>query len=417
MKPCIHCGAELPDEANLCTHCGKTQTEAVPEKPPRRWRRKLTIALAVLLAVGLAVFFVQRHHAPKVYETDTEELLYSDSDGSYRVFLSYRASSKTTDRGMFEKTVMESEGNESAHPTLLYVYDLDREENLTTEFTDKVAKVEIFCTPGENSRPLDIFEPTASPDFPHCAMAADMVYSALSGTNDITWVLHMKNGDTLRLKQRFIVLQQKTAVYSPDNWKMETIEDLQALMRHIEETETPDTYVTVFLPPLTYEGGLQFTERSCKLVGTVREDRRTTFTGGFTVSLRDPQIAEFEGICFLGDGSGTGISASEAVRLNNCVVSGWEVGVYAHDGSWIEAVSSVFENNGIGYLFDSRRSNMTAAVFEEDSFLNNGTGMSLVMVPGAETLSFPDCVFSGNGVNIDNQAGQNIDLKDAAQVD
>ena len=131
MKQCIHCGVELPDEANLCTHCGKTQTDAAPEKPPRRWRRKLAAVLAALLLIGAAAIALKLYHAPKVYDSDTEELSYSDRDGNYRVFLSYRASSKTTDRGMFEKTVMESEGNEGGHPTLLYVYDVDREINLT----------------------------------------------------------------------------------------------------------------------------------------------------------------------------------------------------------------------------------------------------------------------------------------------
>ena len=48
MKPCIHCGAELPDEANFCPTCGKTQALAVPEKAPRPWRRKLLTVLAVL---------------------------------------------------------------------------------------------------------------------------------------------------------------------------------------------------------------------------------------------------------------------------------------------------------------------------------------------------------------------------------
>ena len=91
--------------------------------------------------------------------------------------------------------------------------------------------------------------------------------------------------------------------------------------------------------------------------------------------------------------------------------------MYAHDGSWIAPTDTVFENNGIAYLFDSGRSKMTAPIFETDSFLNNGVALSLVTVPGAETLSFPDCVFSGNGVNIDNPTGHGIDLRDVKMID
>ena len=48
-----------------------------------------------------------------------------------------------------------------------------------------------------------------------------------------------------------------------------------------------------------------------------------------------------------------------------------------------------------------------------DSFLNNGIGVSLLRVPKTEALNFPNCVFSGNGTDIDNPASRTINTQDA----
>ena len=171
--------------------------------------------------------------------------------------------------------------------------------------------------------------------------------------------------------------------------------------------------VTVYLPAVTYAGGLHYTERSYKLVGTTVGDRRTVFTGGFTVSLRKPQVAEFENICFIGSGSGTGITASEGVILLDCRLSGWEIGAEAREGSWIAAFGTTFEENGVGLQFNSTTSSMSYPTYEMDSFLDNDVGVSLLRVPKTETLSFPNCTFSGNGIDIDNAAGHSVNTQDA----
>ena len=47
-----------------------------------------------------------------------------------------------------------------------------------------------------------------------------------------------------------------------------------------------------------------------------------------------------------------------------------------------------------------------------DVFRNNGTAVLLERVPTRESLSFPDTVFSGNGTDIDNRCGQELDLSE-----
>ena len=413
MKMCIHCGAELPDEANFCPACGKTQEEPVAVKAPRPWRKSLSIVLVILLAAAVCLLAVRLRHAPKDYVSDGAEILYSDSNGEYKIFLTWNAGLGTVRNGAGEKTVELAEGELTALPSQLYVYDIGKDVNLTDEFLERVENVKAEAKPRDNAEPMLVYAPQKNPDFPGRVMVADVEYNAFCGTNDIIWTLEMKNGDRIQLQQQLTVEKQKTAVYTADAWPMDTIEDLQALLQHIEETESPDTVVTVYLPALTYAGGLHFTERSYKLVGTSVNGEQTTFTGGFSVALRKPQIAEFENICFAGSGKGTGISASEGVVLLDCRVTGWEIGAEAREGSWIAAFGTVFEDNGIGLQFNSTTSSMVYPSYENDSFLNNGIGVSLLRVPGTQILQFPECTFSGNGTDIDNPAGRAVDTRDA----
>lgn len=413
MKSCIYCGAPLPDEANFCPNCGKTQAEARPEKAPRPWRRRLGVVLAVLALLGLCAAAVLLYRAPKDYVTQGSEILYSDKDGEYKIFLSWTGGAKTEREGVGERTVWLAEGEESMAPARLYVYDLSRDADIQQEFLEKVDTVTVEAKPRENSERVEVFQPAWKADFPMCAMVADILHNAFSGTNDIVWTLRMKNGDRISLQQQLTVQKQKSVVYTVDAWPMNTIEELQALLRHIEETESTDTVVSIYLPAVTYAGGLHYTERSYKLVGTTAGEQQTTFTGGFTVSLRKPQIAEFENICFAGSGSGTGISASEGVVLLDCRVTGWDIGAEAREGSWIAAFGTSFEDNGIGLQFNSTSASMSYPVYEIDSFRNNGVGVSLLRIPSTEGLSFPGCVFAGNGTDIENSSGRTVNTQDA----
>lgn len=413
MKACIHCGAELPDEANFCPACGKTQEEPVAVKAPRPWRRSLTIVLCILLAAAVFLLAVRLHHAPKDYITDGAEILYSDAYGEYKIFLTWTGGAGTISKGIAERTVQLAEGDRTRMPAQLCVYDINREVNLTDEFLERVEGANVEVRPQDGSSAMEVYAPMTTPDFPGRLYVADVQYTADCGTNDIIWSLQMKNGDRIQLQQRLNVEKLKAADYTADAWPMDSIEDLRALLEHIEGTEDPDTKVTIYLPAVTYSGGLHFTERSYKLIGTTVNGQQTTFTGSFTVPVRNPQVAEFENICFAGNGKGIGISASEGVILLDCRVTGWEIGAQAREGSWIAAFGTVFEGNGIGLQFNSTTSSMTYPSYENDSFLNNGVGVSLLRVPGTEALRFPECVFSGNGTDIENPAGHTVITQDA----
>lgn len=48
---------------------------------------------------------------------------------------------------------------------------------------------------------------------------------------------------------------------------------------------------------------------------------------------------------------------------------------------------------------------------------DNGTAVRIAAMPGAETLDFNNCVFRGNGVNVENTAGYAADLSQIVTVE
>ena len=46
-----------------------------------------------------------------------------------------------------------------------------------------------------------------------------------------------------------------------------------------------------------------------------------------------------------------------------------------------------------------------------------GTAVRIAAMPGTETLDFNNCVFRGNGVNVENAAGYAVDLSQIVTVE
>lgn len=54
-KRCIHCGAELPEDASFCPVCAQSQVERQKVSPPRRrWKRPLTIFVTLVIIIAVA---------------------------------------------------------------------------------------------------------------------------------------------------------------------------------------------------------------------------------------------------------------------------------------------------------------------------------------------------------------------------
>ena len=243
------------------------------------------------------------------------------------------------------------------------------------------------------------------------ALAADIVYNAFSGTNDIVWKLDMKNGDRIILRHRFNAVFLDSVVITAADVPLDTMEDLRSFLRQASEKYT-SAAVTIYLPAVTYEGDLDLSSRGFEFIGSTENGRQTSFRGHIRVSDRTLQIPTFRNIAFPGSG-GTGIAVATALELHQCAITGWDTGVLVENGGWVGLHECLFEANETGFLFDSISATMVDEIYDSNRFINNETAVSLLRVPGTVPLSFPKTLFSGNRVDLLNSCNAPVDMSDA----
>ena len=192
---------------------------------------------------------------------------------------------------------------------------------------------------------------------------------------------------------------------------MDTIEDLQALVDQIQAEVPLPTVVRLNLPPVHYEGGLIITGRPINLYGTVDDKKmRTAFLGPVTVDVGRGSQCFIENIDFRGSGSGTGLTVEADGRVQDCLFTGWDTGLLVGGDDWADPTGCWFEDNGVGFRFDSVGDYVNGTMLEGNTFRNNGTAVELLRVPGSKTFYFNGCAFSGNGLNLSNPADHPTDL-------
>ena len=222
----------------------------------------------------------------------------------------------------------------------------------------------------------------------------------------------MKNGDTIRLYQQVDLEVIPTLHYTPENCAMNTAGELQALVDEINKTADPEAIVYLHLPAVTYQGGLVMEGRPINLLGSEGENgARTTFTGPVHLAYSSGTISFFENIDFMGSGGGTGVSALSRLHLTNCRLSGWDTAVFCAESAWVNTDQCIFSDNGVGLHINNAESNISDSLFEGNTFQNNQTAVLLEQM-GVETpLKFPGTLFTGNGTDIDNRCGQELELE------
>ena len=153
----------------------------------------------------------------------------------------------------------------------------------------------------------------------------------------------------------------------------------------------------------------------CDLIGS---ESGTTFTGTVTIATRGIYPSNITNVRFVGDGTGIGLSASEGAFLHRCTFENWEIGAYGGLGSWVNATGCTFRGNGVGLWLDNRGGATCSGSYYGDSvYEDNGTAVRIAAMPGVETLDFNNCVFRGNGVNVENTAGYAADLSQIVTAD
>ena len=87
MKYCIHCGAEMPDEAEFCKNCGKSVDKATPAKTTGKKMLVIGIGVMLIIIITVVILFVagvfKNNETGKVEESNEmfEEIFASTREG------------------------------------------------------------------------------------------------------------------------------------------------------------------------------------------------------------------------------------------------------------------------------------------------------------------------------------------------
>ncbi len=408
-KKCKNCNAELPEDASFCPHCAKSQIERTEVRGPRLWRKKTWYVLLCVVVLAGAVLAVSLYHRPKVFEGGVS-VTYTDKEGTYELFLAFSPGDIVHHQPVGSKTVKLSVNEGSGDTPVLGIYQ-NGEIADTEQFFEKVESCTMEAFPNENSA-LGYAEPMYSTDFQPAARVCTIQYTGASGKNELVWTLHMKNGDTICLKQTFEVIPLVHQSFTAEEAPLDTTEDLEALLERIDAEVPADTIVDIYLPPVTYTGNLSIHSRAVNLYGCTDGSGRTTFNGTISVYSHNPSNVMLFDLDFVGNG-GTGLLAEASVYMGGCSFTGWDVGAMTHDDGMISVENCEFRNNGIGFKYDSANFSSFKETFPGCTIADNDIGIQFERLDGTSSIDFAGSVFSGNETDIDNPVNYPIHIENA----
>ena len=411
IRSCPHCGAQLPEVASFCPHCAQDISQRKEVSPPRHMPRwALYSALMVLAALLLARGLYLRSR-PQVCGNGTAEILYTDGGVTYQVLAGW-----INDRfDPAHQVYQPADVSDMLYtfPQCLYINHPESGANAKDEFMEKVERVTAaFVETDSEELPWTCDEPVPRPDYaPEAALVSSIHYYSGSGQGTLQWTIEMKNGDFIHLYQAIEAHPLEVYRFTPEDTPLNTVEEVQALLDSLNEiTGGGQNTVDIHLPPVTYDGGITI-PREINLYGA-EEGGRTVFTGPVRMAFPNQGISWIYDIDFVGSGNGVGFSTSTRTFLQRCRFSGWRTGVLVQD-AWVSAFECTFEDNGIGLHYNADTAIPMSSHYRGNIFRNNDTGILFERVPNRMALSFPEVVFSGNGTDIDNRCGQELDLSEA----
>ena len=409
-KTCPHCGAPLPEAASFCPHCARDVQSRKKAKPPLPVRKKLLIALLVLAAAAVAGAGIYYENRPQTYD-GMGEVFYTDGGVTYQLVLAWPNNPCAPAPQIYHDLEL---GGDYTWPSRWYVNYKDTGADAWAEFSEKVDHVTAEVLLGEaGACPMEASQPAHDDYSPDAAMVSYIHFTCGTDTNQVVWSVFMKNGDVIRLRQDLVVTAIETYDFSYEDYPMETMEQLQALVDRIGEELTDSEVVNLYLPPVSYQGTLVLEKRGMNLYGSTEGEGRTVFEGSIQARYAGGAISYFYDLEFHGSGTDVGISAASRVWATGCVFRGWKTGVLAYGEAWVNLTGCWFEENDVGFHFNSTGQSVSDTRFRDNHFAGNGTAVLLENVPTDVTMDFAGTEFTGNGTDLDNRCDQPLDVSQA----
>lgn len=402
--PCPHCGTPLPEGASFCPHCAKEVEERKPARKAIPLRRKILVALLVLVVVAAGLVGWRMADQPDVYDGQG-----GVTYGDYQLVLGYPDARFTP---LPERYQQSAPGERYRFPSLLFINDAATGEDAKAAFSQEMEGItaQLLESTGGDLE-ITCSEPAPN-DYNTDAIVMSFVDFTGSGTSQMMWAITMKNGDTIHLRQDIIVEPIPVHDYHYQDYPMGTTEQLQALLEQIRSEVGEADIVNIYLPPVTYTGQLRLDRQGYNFYGCTDGEQRTTFTDTVQVVENGWWICFFYDMDFIGDGDGIGVSASGNTRLTGCNLSGWDTAVLAYGSAWVNVIECDVRDNKIGFHFNSEGNSANHSLYNDNVFENNGTAVLLESVPTDMRLQFPGTVFRGNGTDINNRCGQNLNTEE-----
>lgn len=433
-KKCPHCGAPLAQDASFCPHCTATLAQrrviALPRAGHRR-SRWLLLAAVIAAAAAAAVLWLSRPGGTPPEDTADKEdaaqaaadpylaacqTYYTGADGrEYHVFTAVTPSIEGRTDPVGYRSELIPAGGTVDFPATVMVEDAVTQDYAAEDFAALLDSWDVSVTAPEGVSRVKLWDAEEeTPESP--ALLYRRLRAEPSCThNEVEWTLYMKNGDVLHLSMTVEFEEQQALRITPEDAPLETAQELQVLLDRLAEEYDADTSITVELPDVTYDAPVSV---GCAVT---LKGSGTAFAAPVTVTpLSDTErchaYVRFSEVSFEGDGSGTGVTARAPTYLENCRVTGWDVGALAVNGGWVYLHGGYIGGNGVGARYDSAYSNSYTYTIRRIDFLNNTTALELLCLPPHSYAALDDCRFRGNGTDVYNPGGYRIEVNNGTEV-